>query len=161
MNRVFSYGGSGARFCSPTPTAVTALARARRRAGRRYVIKQYICYSSFMVMRLRTFSLSAYQPLLRRAAILAGVSLVLALLLVGYLFGISDWFFFRLSGAFFVFFWLLAVTFLGVVPFVNWAAANWFGKTWAESPVTPAPRTPRKARPTTSRQNPRTAKRLE
>ncbi|WP_188810742.1 hypothetical protein [Hymenobacter cavernae] len=70
--------------------------------------------------------------LLRRAAVLASVSFGLALLLVAYLFGTSDAFFTRLFGAFFVFFWLLAVTFLGVVPFVNWAAANWFGKGWSE-----------------------------
>ena len=82
---------------------------------------------------LRFSSLPApYQMLLRRAAVLAGVSLGLALLLVAYLFGTGDAFFTRLFGAFFVFFWLLAVTFLGVVPFINWAAANWFGKGWSE-----------------------------
>jgi len=80
---------------------------------------------------LRFSSLSAlHQAWLRRTAILAGVSFGLALLLVAYLFGTSDAFFSRLFGAFFVFFWLLAVTFLGVVPFVNWAAAKWFGKGW-------------------------------
>jgi hypothetical protein len=85
--------------------------------------------------RLSTLSVT-YQPLLRRAAVLAGVSLGLALPLVTYLFGTSDEFFTRFFGAFFVFFWLLAVTFLGVVPFVNWAATKWFGKGWKESPST-------------------------
>lgn len=79
-----------------------------------------------------------YRLLLRQAGIVAAVSLVLALLLVGYLFGWTDGFFGRLFGAFFVFFWLLAVTFLGVVPFVNWAAAHWFGKGWAEEPAKPS-----------------------
>ncbi|QNH62852.1 hypothetical protein [Hymenobacter sediminicola] len=84
-----------------------------------------------------------YPHLLRRAGIIAAVSLAMALALVGYLFGAADGFFGRLFGAFFVFFWLLSVTFLGVVPFVSWAAANWFGKGWAES----APETNRKRRP--------------
>lgn len=80
---------------------------------------------------LRLPSLSAtHQAWLRRTALLAGISFGLALLLVAYLFGTGDAFFSRLFGAFFVFFWLLAVTFLGVVPFVNWAAAKWFGKGW-------------------------------
>ncbi|WP_345110433.1 hypothetical protein [Hymenobacter algoricola] len=82
-------------------------------------------------------------PWLRRTGILAAVSLGLALGLVAYLFGFSDHFFSRLFGAFFVLFWLLAVMFLGVVPFVNWAAANWFGKAWAETPLEPARRIPR------------------
>ena len=101
-----------------------------------------------------------FLPLLRRAGILAGISLFLALALVTYLYGVQDHFFGRISGAFFVFFWLLAVTFLAVVPFVNWAAANWFGRMWAE----PAPELVRrtKANPTTPtiRKPTRTATRL-
>ncbi|WP_148103368.1 hypothetical protein [Hymenobacter rigui] len=99
----------------------------------------------------RASSSAAYQPLLRKVAYLAGSSLLLALLLIGYLYGTQDQFFGRLFGAFFVFFWLLAVTFLGVVPFVNWAAANWFGKQWAE----PAPERTRRAKPTTTPPSPR------
>ena len=79
----------------------------------------------------------------RRVVLLAGVSLALALGLVVYLFGGSDQFFGRLFFAFLVFFWLLAVTFLGVVPFVTWATAHWFGTGWAEA-STPVPR-PRRA----------------
>ncbi|WP_426060305.1 hypothetical protein [Hymenobacter sp. B1770] len=79
----------------------------------------------------------------RRVGVLAGVSLVLALTLVVYLFGISDHFFSRLFSAFIVLFWLLAVTFLAVVPFVTWATEHWFGRGWAEV-STPAPR-PRRA----------------
>ncbi|WP_143080095.1 hypothetical protein [Hymenobacter arizonensis] len=79
----------------------------------------------------------------RRVGVLAGVSLVLALTLVVYLFGISDHFFGRLFSAFAVLFWLLAVTFLAVVPFVTWATEHWFGRGWAEV-STPAPR-PRRA----------------
>jgi hypothetical protein len=75
--------------------------------------------------------------------VLAGVSLVLALMLVGYLFGTSDQFFSRLFSAFLVLFWLLAITFLAVVPFVTWATGHWFGRGWAEV-STPAPR-PRRA----------------
>jgi hypothetical protein len=75
----------------------------------------------------------------RRVGVLAGISLVLALLLVGYLFGISDHFFGRLFSAFLVLFWLLAVTFLAVVPFVTWATEHWFGPGWAEA-STPVPR---------------------
>lgn len=84
-----------------------------------------------------------YQPLLRRAGILAAVSLALALALITFLFGIEDEFFSRWISAFFVFFWLLAVTFLGVVPFVTWVATHWFGKSWtgATAPL------PRKAKP--------------
>ncbi|MBX0291261.1 hypothetical protein K3G63_12480 [Hymenobacter sp. HSC-4F20] len=98
--------------------------------------------------------------LLRRALILAGISFVLALVLVAYLFGVQDHFFGRLSGAFFVFFWLLAVTFLGVVPFVNWAAANWFGKEWAEAPIQPVRRPRSNPNSATTRKPTRTATRL-
>ncbi len=79
----------------------------------------------------------------RRVGLLAGISFGLALMLVVYLFGVSDHFFGRLFFAFLVFVWLLAVTFLAVVPFVTWATANWFGRSWAEAPM-PAPR-PRRA----------------
>lgn len=99
------------------------------------------------------------KPLLRRTGILAAVSLVLALLLVTYLFGVQDHYFGRLFRAFFVFFWLLAVTFLGVVPFVQWAAGNWFGKAWADVPPQPA-RRPRPA-PSSTRKPTRTATRLD
>ncbi len=73
----------------------------------------------------------------RRVGVLAGISLVLALMLVGYVFGGSDHFFGRLCSAFLVLFWLLAITFLAVVPFVTWATGHWFGPGWAEvsSPV--------------------------
>lgn len=79
-----------------------------------------------------------YQSLLPRAGILAAVSLGLALALIGFLFGISDDFFGRVVSAFFVFFWLLSVTFLGVVPFVGWAASHWFGRSWTETSAPPA-----------------------
>ena len=79
----------------------------------------------------------------RRVGVLAGISLALALMLVGYVFGGSDHFFSRLFTAFLVLFWLLAVTFLAVVPFVTWATGHWFGRGWAEV-STPAPR-PRRA----------------
>ncbi|WP_310394403.1 hypothetical protein [Hymenobacter sp.] len=79
----------------------------------------------------------------RRAGGLAGISLALALMLVVYLFGVSDHFLGRLFPAFLVLFWLLAVTFLAVVPFVTWATGHWFGRGWAEV-STPAPR-PRRA----------------
>ncbi|WP_375436991.1 hypothetical protein [uncultured Hymenobacter sp.] len=85
-----------------------------------------------------------YRPLLRRAGILAVVSLVLALLLVLFLFGIEDEFFRRVAGAFFVFFWLLSITFLGVVPFVSWAANRWFSNNFSRTSV-PLARKPRTA----------------
>ena len=75
----------------------------------------------------------------RRVGLLAGISFLLALMLVVYLFGVSDHFGTRLFFAFLVFVWLLAVTFLAVVPFVTWATANWFGRGWAEASL-PAPR---------------------
>lgn len=89
----------------------------------------------------------------RRVSVLAGVSLGLALGLVGYLFGVNDHFFGRLFSAFLVLFWLLAVTFLAVVPFVTWATAHWFGRDWA--PVDPtAPRPRRAAAAATTRSSP-------
>jgi len=96
-------------------------------------------------MKLPSIDSVSNRPLLRRAGIVAAASLVLAMALVGYLFGVSDGFFGRLFGAFFVFFWLLSVTFLGVVPFVSWAAAHWFGKSWAKEPVDPPIRKSRPA----------------
>lgn len=71
----------------------------------------------------------------RRAGVLAGVSLVVALMLVGYVFGASNHFFERLFSAFLVLFWLLAVTFLAVVPFVTWATGHWFGRGWAAASI--------------------------
>ncbi|WBA40612.1 hypothetical protein [Hymenobacter canadensis] len=83
--------------------------------------------------------------LLRRAGIMAGVSFGLALALVGYLFGFADEdFFSRLFNAFFVFFWLLSVTFLAVVPFVSWAAAKWLVSPEV-APAAGASRKPRSA----------------
>lgn len=66
----------------------------------------------------------------RRVGVLAGSSLALSLALVLYLFGVSDHFFGRLFSAFFVWFWLLATTFLGVLPFISWATSQWFGPGW-------------------------------
>ena len=98
-----------------------------------------------LTRRLRTYPW-------HRVGILAGLSLGLALLLVGYVFGFGNHFFGRLAGAFFIFFWLLAVTFLAVVPFVEWATANWFGRRWAAAPR-PAPR-PSRATPPSVRPRP-------
>ncbi|QDA60693.1 hypothetical protein [Hymenobacter jejuensis] len=103
---------------------------------------------------------ASYRPLLRHTAILAGTGFLLALVLIAYLFGVQDHFFSRLFWAFFVFFWLLAVTFLGVVPFVTWASGSWFGKGWVEAPAKPL-RRPRTAAPPTARKNTRTTSRLE
>ena len=89
----------------------------------------------------------------RRAGVLAGISLLLALILVGYLFGADDHFFSRLFFAFLVLVWLLAVTFLAVVPFVTWATGHWFGRGWAEI-STPAPRPRRAASPAAARSYP-------
>jgi hypothetical protein len=69
----------------------------------------------------------------RRVGVLAGVSVALGLALVLYLFGASDHFFGRLFSAFLVLFWLLAVTFLAVVPFVTWATGHWWGRGWEEA----------------------------
>ena len=111
--------------------------------------------------------LVTYRPLLRRTGIIAGISLLLAVLLVVYVFGVQNELLVRVFGAFFLFFWLLAVTFLGVVPFINWAAANWFGPGWAmnqpksdqrarsvavpnspsRKPARPAPRSDQKPKP--------------
>ena len=80
----------------------------------------------------------------RLMGVLAGISLVLALMLVLYLFGAGDHFFSRLFFAFLVLAWLLAVTFLAVVPFVTWATGHWFGRGWTEI-STPVPRPRRTA----------------
>ncbi|MGI4744052.1 MAG: hypothetical protein ACRYG7_53565 [Janthinobacterium lividum] len=77
----------------------------------------------------------------RRVGVLAGSSLALSFALVLYLFGVSDHFFGRLFSAFFVWFWLLAATFLGVLPFINWATSQWFGPGWRGEPA-PARRRP-------------------
>ncbi|MGI4884852.1 MAG: hypothetical protein ACRYFR_07825 [Janthinobacterium lividum] len=81
----------------------------------------------------------------RRVGGLAAVSLGLALALVGYVFGADGHFFGRLAPAFFLFFWLLAVTFLAVVPFVGWATSHWFGRGWAAASPAPAARRSRPA----------------
>jgi hypothetical protein len=111
----------------------------------------------------RSPSPSASQPLRRRlaaynwrrVAILAGVSFVLSLSLVAYLFGVSDRFFGRLSAAFFLGFCLLSVTFLAVIPFIGWATTHWFGKSWSGA-ATPAPArraSPVAGRPAASRRS--------
>ncbi|KUG06432.1 hypothetical protein ASU33_03490 [Solirubrum puertoriconensis] len=82
---------------------------------------------------------------------LLGISVVLSFALIAYLFGLDSGFFGRLAGATFVWFTLLSVTFLAVVPFVNWAADNWFGRTWAEAP-TPQPK--RRSRPAAAASKP-------
>ncbi|RPD49873.1 hypothetical protein DNI29_03490 [Hymenobacter sediminis] len=111
-------------------------------------------------MNRSTLQLVTSAALFRRAALLAGISFLLALALVAYLFGVQNHFFGRLFGAFFVFFWLLSVTFLGVVPFVNWAAANWFGNDWAEQQAEPVRRPRSNPNSTTTRKPTRTATRL-
>lgn len=99
----------------------------------------------------------------RRVGVLAGVSLLLALMLVGYLFGVSDHFFSRLFFAFLVLVWLLAVTFLAVVPFVTWATAHWFGRGWAEvsTPVPHVRRATAGAAPARSHSSPAASRRPE
>ncbi len=104
-------------------------------------------------LRLRFARYLAVWPW-RRVGALAAASLVLALALVGYVFGADGHFFGRLAPAFLVFFWLLAVTFLAVVPFVTWATGHWFGRGWAA--VSPAPGA-RRARPAPGQVSPRTA----
>ncbi|MDO7873505.1 hypothetical protein Q5H93_02090 [Hymenobacter sp. ASUV-10] len=101
------------------------------------------------------------QPLLRRlekrlaawrwqrAAVLAGVSLGLALLLVVYLFG-GDRFFGRLFSAFFVFFWLLALAYYAIIPFVTWASSAWFGRGW-QTAAAPTSASPRRTTPAPAR----------
>ena len=101
--------------------------------------------SSSLPFRLRQ-RLLAYRW--RRVGVLAGSSLAMSLLLVLYLFGTGDHFFGRLFTAFFVSFWLLAATFLGILPFIGWATTHWFGRGW-EAESLPAKRTPSK--PTASR----------
>ncbi|NML67152.1 hypothetical protein HHL22_18260 [Hymenobacter sp. RP-2-7] len=76
----------------------------------------------------------------RRVGGLAAISLALSLGLVAYLFGWSDHFVSRLLTAFLVGFCLLAVTFLGALPFISWAAAHWFGPGWASAESAPARR---------------------
>jgi len=91
----------------------------------------------------------------RRVAVLAGISFVLSLSLVGYLFGMSDRFFGRFSTAFFLGFCLLSVTFLAVIPFIGWATTHWFGKSWSGG-ATPAPArraSPAAGRPVTTRRS--------
>ncbi|RYY17541.1 MAG: hypothetical protein EOO36_09535 [Cytophagaceae bacterium] len=101
--------------------------------------------SSTLAFQLRQ-RLLAYRW--RRVGVLAGSSLALSLVLVLYLFGTEDYFFGRFITAFFVGFWLLAATFLGILPFIGWATAHWFGRGW-EAEKLPTKRTPSK--PTASR----------
>jgi hypothetical protein len=82
----------------------------------------------------------------QRVGGLAAISLALSLGLVAYLFGWSDHFITRLLTAFLVSFFLLVVTFLGVLPFIGWAAAHWFGPGWA-APTAAAARRPASGRP--------------
>ncbi|WP_345222329.1 hypothetical protein [Hymenobacter koreensis] len=99
----------------------------------------------------------AYRPLLRRAGILLAVSFGLSFALMAYLFGFDGSFFGRLVGSVLVLFTLLSVTFLLVVPFVNWAADHWFGRTWAEAPTPQPARRPRATNtPKPARYAPRT-----
>ncbi len=69
----------------------------------------------------------------RRVGLLAGSSLALSLSLIGYLFGLSDGFAGRVLMAFFVWFCLLSLTFLALIPFVGWATVHWFGRGWQAS----------------------------
>lgn len=88
----------------------------------------------------------------RRVGVLAASSLGLSLGLVAYLFGWTDHFASRLLTAFFVGFCLLTVTFLGILPFIGWAAAHWFGPGWAAAAAAPTRRAaPGAARPTPGR----------
>jgi len=86
--------------------------------------------SSSLFRRLRA-RLGAYRW--RRVAVLATVSLALSLSLIGYLYGFDNRFVGRLATAFLVWFCLLSVTFLALIPFVGWAATHWFGRGWAAS----------------------------
>jgi hypothetical protein len=98
--------------------------------------------SPFLRLRQRV---AAYRW--RRVGVLAGSSLALSLALVLYLFGIGDHFFGRLFSTFFVWFWLLAVTFLAVVPFITWATTHWFGPSWQGQDALPVRRPARPAAP--------------
>ena len=97
-----------------------------------------------LLLRLRQH-LAAYQW--RRVGWLAGVSLALSLGLVLYLFGAGDQFFSRICSAFFVWFSLLAVTFLAAIPFIGWATTHWFGPGWSGKDVPVAKRRPTAAPP--------------
>lgn len=78
----------------------------------------------------------------RRVGMLAALSLGLSLALVLYLFGWADNFTTRLLTAFLVSFGLLAVTFLGILPFIGWATTHWFGAGWATGIDAPPARRP-------------------
>ena len=86
----------------------------------------------------------------QRLGVLAAVGLALSLAQVLYLFGWADHFASRLLTSFFVSFVLLAVTFLGVLPFIGWATTHWFGPGWATGIDAPPARRARAARATTS-----------
>jgi hypothetical protein len=98
--------------------------------------------SASPLLRLRQ-RVAAYRW--QRVGVLAGSSLALSLAMVLYLFGVSDHFLGRLFSTFFVWFWLLAVTFLGVVPFITWATNHWFGPSWRGQEAPPMRRSPRPA----------------
>jgi hypothetical protein len=106
--------------------------------------------SPFLRLRQRV---AAYRW--RRVGVLAGSSLALSMVLVLYLFGVSDHFFGRLFSTFFVWFWLLVVTFLGVVPFITWATNHWFGPSWRghEAPPVRRPTRPATAPKVTTRRS--------
>lgn len=87
--------------------------------------------------RLRLY-LRAYRW--RRVGVLAATSLVVSLTLIVYLFGWADHFISRLFTSFFIGFSLLAVTFLGILPFIGWATTHWFGAGWATEVDAPAQR---------------------
>lgn len=110
-------------------------------------------------MSARHSVLVTYRPLLRRIGVLMGVSLALAVLLVVYVFGLHNELFTRVFGAFVLLFWLLFVTFLGVVPFINWATANWFGPAWAANQSKSAPRSRSAASTSPPRKSARSAPR--
>ena len=111
----YAAGGSGAPGGRRAPFGVRA------------VILRRMARSSFLPHRLRR-RLAAYRW--RRVGVLAASSLALSLALVLYLFGTNDHFFSRLFTAFCVSFWLLAATFLAIIPFISWATAQWFGRGW-------------------------------
>ena len=124
--------------------------------------KAYICTVSYLLpMNRPSARFATYRPLARRVVLLAGISLLLAVALIAYVYGTDNQFFSRLFGAFFVFFWLLTVTFLGAVPFVSWAAANWFGASWSDAAAPAATRPKRRpTSPASTRKTARTATRL-
>lgn len=165
---LYSYGRLAAWFfgvarlllCLPPTSRYLATAARPALPPQASVGQPVFLFFVVVCMARSTSFISPYQPLLRRLAIVAGVSLLLALLLISYTFGIQNHFFSRLFTAFFVFFWLLSLTFLGVVPFIRWAADSWFGHSWSgRAPATTRSRA--STRTTAPRTPTRTAKRSE